>query len=74
MFHVKTNRQKNFYNILKYTKKRYDCDETMEKVKGRYEFNVYSVSQNELKEYLNKYNLEFINYDDFVVVREIKKI
>ena len=74
VFHKRTKRQKNFFKILKHTKKRYVCDSDIEKVAGRYEFNVYYPHENELREYLKLYNVEFIKdeEDNFIVVREIK--
>ena len=77
MFYQKTKRQKEFLKILKYTKKFFDCDGFIEKVKGRYEFNVYHPLKEDVKKIFNdKYNIELISVSDengdFVVVREVK--
>lgn len=76
MIHKRTKRQKDFLRILKYTKKKYPCDSDIEKVQGRYEFNVYYPFKDVIKEYLNIFNIETISVSDedgdFVVVREIK--
>ena len=76
MIYHKTKRQKNFLNILKYAKKKYNCDNTIEKIQGRYEFNVYHNFKEDVKEYLKNFNIEVISVKfeggDFVVVREIK--
>jgi hypothetical protein len=76
MFYQKTKRQKEFLKILKYTKSFFDCDGFIEKVKGRYEFNVYHNSKEDVKKILHKYDVDLISVSDeggdFVVVREIK--
>ena len=76
MFYKRTKRQKDFLKVLKYTKKKFNCDREIEKVQGRYEFNVYNASEKNINEYLEKFNIEIISVNDendnFVVVREIK--
>lgn len=76
MFYNRTKRQKNFLNVLKFAKKKYECDNIIEKIQGRYEFNVYHKFKEDVKEYLKNFNIEVISVGDengdFVVVREIK--
>ena len=76
MFYKKTKRQKNFQNILKYTSNKFYCDETFEKVQGRYEFNVYHNIKEDVEDYLSNYNIQVISVSDengdFCVVREVK--
>ena len=76
VFYKKTKRQKNFHNILKYTSNKFYCDETFEKVQGRYEFNVYHNIKEDVEDYLSNYNIQVISVSDengdFCVVREVK--
>ena len=76
VFYKKTKRQKNFQNILKYTSNKFYCDETFEKVQGRYEFNVYHNIKEDVEDYLSNYNIQVISVSDengdFCVVREVK--
>lgn len=76
MIHKRTKRQKDFLRILKYTKKKYICDNDIEKIQGRYEFSVYYPFKEDIENYLNFFNIETITVSDedgdFVVVREIK--
>jgi hypothetical protein len=75
VFYNKTKRQKQFLEILKFTKKKYSCDPDIEKNQGWYEFNVYGVSKEELEKYLKDYNVKISSiYDEgvgsFLVVKE----
>ena len=76
MFYNRTKRQKNIIRILKFTRKKYDCDNEIEKVQGRYEFNVYHPFKKDLEDYLKNFNVQIISVSDeggdFVVVREIR--
>ena len=76
MINNESKRQKNFLKILKKTRKKFDCDDFIEKVKDRYEFNVYHNSKEDIRNLLYNYNVELISVSDeggdFVVVREIK--
>jgi len=74
MFFKKSKKRKEFEKILKFAKKKFKCDNEIDRVWSRYEFTIYNADRKEVEDYFKNYRIQIINFDKNLIIREWRKI